>query len=268
MGSSYSSLSPNLSFQFISNKSEASQKLLESEQKDFYLEECYDHVANAKARERQTYRPNSISHHDLQSAMLYVESVKSILPRRLMMDLSTISIIQLMPTADDGMPHTRPHSVICFPDISQLFSITTLKHELWHIHQRIYQEEWLRIFESIGWKPWSGKLPEKLELYRRLNPDTIDHPNWVFRNTWVPIPVFQNITHPKVSEVDICFYHITEQYHTRKVPTELQMYFSGLSMIAFEHPREITAYLLSEPEKYGHSQAFQDIIDQMGHISI
>jgi hypothetical protein len=132
----------------------------------------------------------------------------------------------------------------------------------------MYQSLWLTVFETLLWKPWKGTLPSKLEEYRRLNPDTIDHPNWVFNNTWVPIPIFQDISKPKVSQVDICFYHVIEQYHTKQVPPELAFYFSGLPTIAYEHPREITAYLLSEPTKHQSSNGFRDLVKQLGHISI
>jgi hypothetical protein len=262
------SKTPNLVFHIISNKSDAEQHLNEAEKQDFYLEECFDQVSNAKAREKLSYRPNSFAVHDYQGVVLFLERAKDLVPKRLQMDLKTVNIIQLMPSADDGMPHTRPNNIICFPDISQLYSMITLKHELWHVHQRNYQELWLSVFRSIGWKPWKGVLPERLEQNRRLNPDTIDHPNWVFQDTWVPIPIFRNITHPKVSDVDIYFYHVFEKYHTKKIPSELSFYFSGLPMIAFEHPREVTAYMLSEPEKYGHSKGFKDLIEQIGHISL
>jgi hypothetical protein len=262
------SSTPTLQFHLVTNKQEAEQRLADAEKKDFYLEECFDQVANAKAREKLTYRPNFISVHDSHSAMGYIQNAISHLPKRLQKDLHGIYIIQLMPSADDGMPHTRPDDIVCFPDLSQLYSLTTLKHELWHVHQRKYQEEWLKVFQAIGWKPWTGSLPARLEEYRRLNPDTIDYPNWVFQDTWVPIPVFQNITHPKVSEVDICFYHVFDKYHTRKIPPELSFYFPGLPAIAYEHPREITAYLLSDPQKHQQGKGFHDLLEQVGHLSL
>jgi len=262
------STTPNLTFRIISDKSEAEQLLTDAEKKDFYLEECFDHPSNAKARAKLSYRPNSFTVHEEHGATLYIDSAKQSLPKRLLTDLKVVYIVQLMPSADDGMPHTRPDNIICFPDISQLFSITTLKHELWHVHQRNFQELWLAVFERIGWKPWKGSLPDRLEQYRRLNPDTVDHPNWVFQDTWVPIPIFRDITRPGVSDVDICFYNVFEKYHTKKVPSELSFYFTGLPMIALEHPREITAYMLAEPEKYGHSKGFKDLIEQVGHLSL
>lgn len=268
MGSYSSKITTNLEFRLVNTKFEAEQLLHESEKKDFYLEECHDHRPNSKARESLTYRPNSMSNQDYQNALRFLENAKSNLPKRLVTDLQQIHIIQLMPTADDGMPHTRPNNIICFPDITQLFSVTTLNHELWHVHQRIYQDEWLQIFQAIGWKPWKAEIPQKLEDYRRLNPDTIDSPNWVFNDTWVPIPIFQDISRPKVSQVVIYFYHVVDKYHTKKIPPELTYYFAGLPTIAYEHPREIAAYMLSDPKKSESSKGFRDLMKQIGHISV
>lgn len=267
MGASNSTLQ-NLRFMVVDQKIKAEQMLNQSEQEDRYLEECFDSPTNAKARQSLTYQPNTMSIYDYQTAVNYLESAKEHLPKRLRSDLQTVSIVQLMPSADDGMPHTRPGDVICFPDLSQLYSLTTLKHELWHIHQRRYQALWLDVFQAIGWKPWKGTLPQRLEENRRLNPDTIDHPLWVFHDTWIPFPVFRDIRRPKVSEVDIWFYHAFERYHVKTVPTELSFYFPGLPSIAYEHPREITAYMLAEPDKYKQGKGFQDLLQQIGHISL
>jgi len=38
--------------------------------------------------------------------------------------------------------------------------------------------------------------------------------------------------------------------------------------VAFEHPREITAYMLAEPDKFRHSPAFKDLIKAMGNNAI
>ena len=139
MGNATSSVNDNITFHAIFDKGEAEHRLNQAEQQDMYMEECMDQPLNAQARKQLSYRPNRMSVHDHQSAMAYLESAKQLLPKRLRSDLNTVHIIQLMPTADDGMPHTRPGDIIAYPDISQLFSLTTLKHELWHIHQRKYQ---------------------------------------------------------------------------------------------------------------------------------
>ena len=268
MGNNISSFVDKLECNVIFDKMEAENRLNLAEKEDGYMEECLDQTLNATARKQLAYRPNRMSVHDHQSAIAYLESAKPLLPRRLRSELSKVHILQLMPTADDGMPHTRPGDIICYPDLSQLFSLTTLKHELWHIHQRKYQDFWLNVFVSLGWKPWPGTLPPKLEEYRRYNPDTIDAPLWVFRDTWVPVPVFRDSARPRVSDIEVWFYHVVEKYHTKKVPTELSVYYSHLPAVAYEHPREITAYMLAEPDKHSYSRGFQDLIKQIGHISL
>ena len=265
MGSTLS-YEKRIKFNVIENNLEAKALLHIAEKNDYYLEECHDDKLNSIARRNLTYSPNVISKNDMININSFLNNIK--LPQRLHMDLETVNIIQLMPTADGGMPHTRPGEIICFPDISQLFSQTTLIHELWHIHQRKYQIEWMEIFKNIGWNIWNGKLPEHLEKHRRYNPDTLDCPLWIFNNTWIPIPIFNNITHPKVEDVDIWFYNPNRNYHVKEIPHELEFIFNHLNNKAYEHPREITAYMLSEPEKYKNTIGFKYLLENIGTTAI
>jgi hypothetical protein len=261
------SISRKLHFEIISDKNKARELLDLAEKKDFYVEECFDNTANSIARAKMTYTPNTISFRDVTYAKAYLESMLEILPQRLLLDLDTINIIQLMPTADGGMPHTRPENIICLPDISQLFSNTTLIHELWHVHQRKFQDVWYNVFKSIGWREWDGPIPDQLEKNRRYNPDTIDCPLWIYNDNWIPVPIFKSITNPKINDIDIWFYNPNKRYHTYKIPDELSTYFTNLPSVAYEHPREITAYMLSEPEKYDN-KAMSDLIGSIGYTSL
>jgi hypothetical protein len=105
-------------------------------------------------------------------------------------------------------------------------------------------------------------------MARRYNPDTIDCPFWSFNDEWVPVPVFKDITRPNVADVEIWFYNIIKQYHITRVPNEIATYFPNLPPSAYEHPREITAYMLSEPEKYVASLGLKHLIESIGQISI
>lgn len=260
---------PNrIKFSIINDKVYAKKLLDNAEQEDFYIEECHDDRANSLSRRGLTYAPNQINLRDYNYAIAYIEGIQSSIPIRLLSDLEEVNIIQLMPTADGGMPHTRPGNIICYPDISQLFSLSTLIHELWHIHQRIFKDMWYKTFKRIGWLPWDGQLPEHLEKARRYNPDTIDNPLWIFNGEWVPIPIFKDITNPKVNEVEIWFYNPHKQYHITRVPESMQNYYTNLPPTAYEHPREITAYMLSEYEKYKSIPAFKHLIESIGEISI
>ena len=137
------SINNGIKFNIINEKAQAESLLSMAEKKDMYIEECHDDKANSISRKDLTYRPNIMSKQDTEQAHIYLNSVIHKIPDRLRMDLGVVNIIQLMPTADGGMPHTRPDNIICYPNISQLFSESTLIHELCNIHQRLYQIDWL-----------------------------------------------------------------------------------------------------------------------------
>lgn len=248
-----------LKLNVINDKIKAQNLLAIAEKKDFYLEECYDDSSNSFARRNFTYSANSIS----EIEMKLLKSLHITLPKKLS-DLGDVNIIHVMPSADGGMPHTRPNKIICFPNL--YITPTTLLHELWHVHQREFQEEWLHIFKQMEWRIWTGTLPDKLEKNRRYNPDTIDHPLWIFKNIWIPVPIFLNITNPDLKNTEVWFYNVNG-YHTRMIPDEFSDY-TNLDNIAFEHPREITAYMLAEPAKFSSSNAFKKLISILGNTAI
>ena len=268
MGNSFSDINRNLSFNLISDKSDALLILNSAEDIDMYIEECNDNTQNSIARKKCNYSPNNIALQEQIYADNYLKTVISIIPDRLLLDLHKVTIIQLMPSAEGGMPHTRPNGIICYPDISRLYSKSTLIHELWHVHQRINKDIWLQVFSKLGWTLWNNNLPEHFEKHRRLNPDTIDCPLFIFEEKWIPIPIFKNITQPEIGEVDIWFYNPNTRKHITKVPPELSNYFGDIPMVAYEHPREITAYMLSDHDKYSNNIAFKHLIDLIGHTSI
>jgi hypothetical protein len=236
----------------VLQKDSAIQALIQAERIDHYLEECYDDLPNSLARLNYSYHPNRVS-----STIYYTNAFNQIvskIPKQLH-SAGEVAIVVLMPSADGGMPHTRPPNIICYPDLSGILHsgvitnsfVRTLIHELCHVHQRKFPAMWATIFEAIGWIPWRGELPTRLDNYRRYNPDTIDSPLWI-HGEWVPIPVFKDGTKPVLSEVEIWFYHKTDGYHVKSVPEDI--YIEGLPASAYEHPREITAYMISEPERY------------------
>ena len=251
----------------VDSKQHAQQLLNEAEKLDFYLEECYDDKRNSMAR--LAYSANTVSQEDREM----LQTVSTIaLPRRLTTDLQTVYLVQLMPTADGGMPHTRPlegtKAIICYANARILTDQKTLIHELWHVHQRIYKKEWDSIFYSLEWTEWNNTLPASLENSRRYNPDTIDAPLWIYKNKWVPVPIFRDISKPNVSEVDIWFYDVLNRYHVKSVPNELLSFWPDLPSSAYEHPRELTAYLLSDASSYPHSPALQKLVEMLGQIAL
>lgn len=258
----------NLQISVIYDKKAAQNLLNEAEREDFYIEECHDDKANSLARKNLTYSANSMSIGEYKYATAHLEQSKALIPVRLLNDLKEVKIIQLMPSADGGMPHTRPGGIICYPDFRQLISGTTLIHELWHVHQRLFKDLWFKTFKRLGWTMWNGELPEQLDKARRYNPDTIDCPLWIFDDEWIPLPIFKDISKPNVAEVEIWFYNPKLQYHLKRVPDVLQSYFPDLPAAAYEHPRELTAYMLSEPDKYKNMRGFKHLIEAVGELSI
>jgi hypothetical protein len=259
---------PTLTFHIVHQKQEAQALLDAAEQKDFYVEECREDETNTLARRGMVYAPNTITAYEYKWFELVVENAKGRLPPRLQHELSTVYLIPLMPSAEGGMPHTRPDNIICYPDIRTFFSVSTLIHELWHLHQRQYAAEWTLVFQSLGWEPWSHLLPTTLEGNRRINPDTIDTPLWCFQKTWVPVPIFREVASPDIREVDVWFYHVSLKYHVKKAPRELSSLFLDIPHSAYEHPREWSAYLLSDPDKYGANPVFHSLVEALGSLSL
>ena len=52
------------------------------------------------------------------------------------------------------------------------------------------------------------------------------------------------------------------------IPLELETEYPGMSTSAYEHPREISAYLLADPDKYRASPGFLRLLDAVGQLSI
>ena len=236
----------------VLQKDEAVKRLAEAEDIDNYQVECYEDRCNSYARRSYSYAANTVSSIDHYN-QLFRRLTQSV-PNQLK-DVGELSIVLLMPSADGGMPHTRPPNLICYPgELNE--SKTTFVHELCHVHQRKFPGVWKTIFAALGWTVWNGRLPDKLDSCRRYNPDTIDRPLWIF-GEWVPIPVFRDCMNPVLGEVDIWFYHVNHQYHVKTVPED--MVIDLLPPSAYEHPREITAYLISEPDRYRGTAAYKII---------
>ena len=251
--------SDTLRLTLVDDKEEAFRLLQEAEKHDFYIEECRDDSRNAAARKGLSYSVQRVTPEEKHYYQAHLDDVLKRLPLRLTRDLGEVRIVPLMPSADGGMPHTRPKSLLCFSNLKQLISDNTLTHELWHVHQRAYQEGWKRVFGEIGWTEWQGQLPVELEKVRRFNPDTIDSPLWIYQNTWVPVPVFRDVSSPKMRDVDIWFYRPSQGDRMKEIPAALGRYFPKLPSAAYEHPRELAAYLLADPYEYGDSPGFQDL---------
>lgn len=176
----------------------ASAALEEAESIDGYRAACNASVLNAAAREKQAYAP-----HFLKRA----ELVKLNDAMRKIPILSTMDVIILHASADNGFPHTRPNSLICMPSSSigdETALINTLTHEAVHIHQRRNAELWSSACKKEGWMPVpKARIPTEFADRCRLNPDTMATPFWAWETYNVPLPLFVREDYPTLEGVSI-----------------------------------------------------------------
>ncbi len=233
---------------------EAMINLDTAEKADKYLIQCEKHRSNLKARSDLNYFPYKLSLSDQLDYRKRLETIfsKNKAARYLLESINQHTLFAfLMPTADSGMPHTRPNNTVCLPHTTFIEQDTVI-HELCHIHQRIYNNEWIHFFESTwNWKRWYGKLPQQLEQQRRFNPDTIDYPLYIFAGQWVSIPIFLNVSKPNLRECSIWFYNIQTQTFIKTIPDAFSAFRSlSVPLSAYEHPREMSAYIIQNFSKY------------------
>lgn len=151
-------------------------------------------------------------------------------------------VIVLHPSADNGFPHTRPDNLICMPSTFQIQDAKhTLIHEACHLHQRSYPDVWKVYCARQGWKPVNAaEIPGKWQDRVRINPDTISTPYWSWQEYYVPLPLFSNELHPKLSECDIRWFDRRNRVlYNSPPPSFIKRY--GASPPQPEHPYELAA---------------------------
>lgn len=250
MGANQSRHSTPLELNLVT-KENAFTNLMNAERSDSYRFLCNKHKANLIARRNQQYDAVSAPIEYRIKLEEILQESKHSLPRKLQDEIGEVNVVLLYPSADGGMPHTRPDNVICFPFMNKYPDTETITHELWHIHQRMYPEFWRRLFFSLwDFEPYEEELPALLEKQRRFNPDTLKTQNWIWRKKWIPVPIFQNVTQPTLNDVKIWFYNVETKHIDHDIPEEIREYFGNMNMSAYEHPYEMSAYMLSSKKAY------------------
>lgn len=218
--------------------------LYEAEQQDQYRLKCHTDRLNAISRAGQSYVAAKQSETEREQCEAHIRGLA--LPS-VFTNLGPVSVVYLMPTADGGMPHTRPPRLICLPMSPSPVSAETMQHELWHIHQRAEKARWHTFLrERWNFVPYEGGLPEKLSGALRHNPDTLEQPLWLWRGEWVPVCIFTNPTTPTLNDTAVWFYNTKRGQYITVVPAEMTHFFgSRLPPVAYEHPYELAAYLLA-----------------------
>lgn len=153
-------------------------------------------------------------------------------------------IVKLHPTADAGLPHTRPPNIICVPAYYPMTN-ETLLHELLHLHQRNHSDEWEMKFHSQGWAPFPEQtIPDRWKKRCRINPDTLMKPFYSWQNQWVPLPMFEREDKPDLRQCVVRWWDQKSGSLITEPPASFVSAF-GKNHPQPEHPREVSAVILS-----------------------
>ena len=198
--------------------------LAQAESIDSYQAKCADNDLNARSRARCTYIPWT-DPHSFSSYALDGET-----------------IVTLHPSADGGMPHTRPPATICLPAyFPESRMEETLKHERIHLDQRKRYSAWVAALGMEGWTPVDD-IPEEYRRRCRLNPDTCWSPFWAWNGRSVPLPLFVREDKPDLKEIAVRWYDLETQTLSSAIPPTLVKKYGTLQSHSLEHPFELMAY--------------------------
>lgn len=115
--------------------------------------------------------------------------------------LSKIMIAKASNWLEEGMPHTHNKVIILNPKNFISFSLNTFIHELSHIHQRKYPDDWYKLLSEWGFIHYDFNLEdssglENILIRNRTNPDGLDI-HWIWKSPnnkyyWIGA-IYQNI---------------------------------------------------------------------------
>jgi hypothetical protein len=204
------------------------EALNKAEAIDSYLAKCKASEINMRARARCTYLPfrdtdsSSFSRHALPGE----------------------TIVTMNPSADGGMPHTRPPATICLPAYFPERRLEeVLRHERVHLDQRKNLYKWSSLLEKDGWTPVEEeKIPEEHRRRCRINPDTCWSPYWAWQKRYVPLPFFVREDKPDLADISVRWYDLDEEIISSVTPFSLKAKYGDLSPSSLEHPFELAAY--------------------------
>jgi hypothetical protein len=199
-----------------------------AEENDKYIEKCNNNYNNKLARRYNSYKPNYNNYYTIIKEFIDKNPI-----------FSSINVIQLDPSAENGYPHTRP-DIICIPSTAKFPELEiTLYHEYIHIHQRRNRELWNNFLRKQGWAPIKEeKIPERWRERVRYNPDTIYSQYWCFKNRYVPLPLFVNLNNPKMDATKVMYYDLETGSLEHDMPEIMKQYSNNRQS---EHPYELYA---------------------------
>jgi len=248
---------------------DAREALAAAEEVDEYRAACERCAQNKAARRLMDYStrapPSDLQYNLLRLTEGLPAWLKRTLPHR-------ISIACLSSSADGGMPHTRHGPIVCFPQYFQFDGApaqTTFNHEMVHIHQRTHAAVWDSLYERLWqFRRYEGTVPDELLPRIRLNPDTIMQPLYVWRGTWIPLPIFTRPENPVIGAAKVIWYNVRTGEWQQVTPPEFADEFGVLTEAEAEHPHELAAYWLSEPVGTGPvsnaRRLLEDAVENLG----
>jgi hypothetical protein len=190
---------------------------------------------NRRARETYVYAP-------YKGAMLDVRQNDNQFPHG--------TIITMMPTADSGFPHTRGKDIICIPAYYPEERLQSLViHERIHLDQKARRKDYENFYKKYwGFKENTYNIPENILKLVRINPDTIGWPTYIWRDTWIPLCLFQREDKPNMRECSYCWYNPIGGVLLKSMPPAWRDFFGDVGQS--EHPNEISACYGADYEQY------------------
>jgi hypothetical protein len=173
-------------------------------------------------------------------------------------------VVWMDPSADSGLPHTRAPNYICISkDFPEASFANTLLHERVHVSQRLHPSAWEKLLaDTWDMKPWYGFLPTDIQARRRINPDLLLAPLYIWKEAWVPLGLFKSTGQPKLNEIDVVWWNTTQRILTRQPPPGWNEFFGNVP--AGEHPFELIAYLVAANPS--QNQAYNAIKSRLGEL--
>jgi len=189
---------------------------------------CANSKINSLARNRCTYAPWP------QQALQGLQAPKE----------QATQIVIMDPSAEGGMPHTRPPNIICIPAYYPESKLQeTIAHELIHIDQRRNPARWTQRAENEGWKKVDDlAIPKDLRDRCRLNPDTFLSRFWAWEGRYVPLPLYKREDKPDLRDIAIRWYDLKEEIIQVVVPQSFTRRYGVKDSSSMEHPYELWAY--------------------------
>lgn len=215
---------------------------------DTYYNTAFDNITNAESDTINKIILELLSRIQTQNKPYY---------KYLCYWLNRINIAKAQPWLENGMPHTLETTIIMNASWFKNPNITTLIHEITHIHQRINSFEFDELYKSLGYINPSETITgiEPVIELSRNNPDALNM-NWIWLDSktniywWIGV-VFNNITPNNLLDVKYIAlkleYDQNKFYYLKQQPTLLHNLTNFNTFFNDNpnnyHPYEMTAHL-------------------------